>query len=150
MQHVWSILCRKSIIDPDTNIVNISESLEELELTIPELPETSSHINIPIEFELTSYWVRRGEKVPDGLVKVFDPKNEQLGEFPFNLGFKDDFTRSRTRIKFSGLVLTTEGEYKFKVGYKKEGGKKFEQVAELPLFVKFNFIKTNPITPASK
>ena len=141
MKHIWSILCRKSVIDPDNNILSISEALEELELGIPEGQKGVQAINIPIEFELTSYWIKERAAIPKGLIVVFDPKNKQLGEFSFDLGFKEKITRSRTRVKFSGLVLTTEGEYTFKVGLKHENTKKIEQVAELPLFVRFTFIK---------
>lgn len=136
MKHVWSILCRKSIVDPDTNTINISESLEEVEIFIPE-ENRNMRINVPLEFELTSYWIKEKDEVSEGIVRISDPKGKKLGEFSFDLGFRDNFTRSRTRIKFTGLVLTGDGEYKFRVGYKSSSGKIIKNVAELPLFVKW-------------
>jgi hypothetical protein len=142
MKHIWSLLCRKSVVDPDNNLLNISEALEELTVNLPAF-EKSKRVNIPMEFELTSYWIKEenDKKQYQGLLQIYDPSNEKLGEFEFDLIFKGSFRRLRTRLKISGLVLTVSGEYKFKVMY--VDGKKNTYVAEIPLFVTINPI-SNP------
>lgn len=140
LKHVWSILCSKSIIDKDTNNISIIDAFEQLSVNAKIPPEHKNNpvINIPINFELTTLWVKeeREQTVKADIeIDVFNPKGEKAKSFTNKLEVPNNLKRIRSRLKIIGFGLTTSGVYTFKVKLKEEKQDKYKIVAELPLEV---------------
>src|SRR5258708_1807292 len=83
IKHVWSLLCEKSIVNQDDNIISLISILEEVNTVItPTNPNASrpEKINIPFNFEIVSYWTKDLSDEVKMQVKtdVFDPNNKEL------------------------------------------------------------------------
>lgn len=140
MKNIWSLLCRRALIDPQTNVISLIESFEEIEIGVDK-DSKGKVINAPIDFELVSYWSKEENdpKEYSGEVKVFDPNKKIIGKFPLALDFSKS-RRLRARLQFPSLLIKSQGEYTFQVQYKvSTDSNKFISVAEVPLFVKIVF-----------
>ena len=142
MKHIWTILCKKSVTDNETNMISLFDSFEQLNVDLKVKKEDlDKPINIPIEHEIVSYWIK---DTNDSISKFFinieilDPNSKIIGTFKQEVNFPENLKRIRTRIKSAGLPLTTSGNYFFKVEYKFENEEKYKKVIEIPLEVIIN------------
>jgi len=143
VKHIWSILCKESVVNQDDNLISIYGVLEELNVSLTtknarsnKLPEK---VGIPINYEIVCLWFKKNTQElasaqieyslisPEGKELI---KNTQSMEIPVNI------RRFRSRMKISGLPLTINGDYFFKVKIKESGDKNFKLVSKLPLEVK--------------
>lgn len=146
IKHIWSILCRTSVINDETNNITLQNVFEQLSVNIKPSgsKKTPEKINIPIEYELVSLWLRFKEK---GLLKanvvidIIDPKGQKIKSFEQKLEFPTKYKRMRSRLKIKGLNLTTSGNYIYRVKIKEKGKDKYQLVADLPLEINLNKIK---------
>lgn len=149
MQHIWSVLCRTSQIDIDTNNLSISNVFEQLVVTLDQKDSEKKieSVNIPIEYEVVSLWVKETQEKKikaEIMLDIVDPHGKilksftQIGEMP------ETMKRLRTRFRIQGLGLTTSGIYKFIVKIKEEDKKDFRVVSEVPLEVILNKLHKNP------
>lgn len=151
MKHIWSILCQKSSVDKESNLISLFDCVEEISLVIDQTkaPKDDKLI-VPIEFQLVSFWVfekinKTKDNVLEMKIELLDPDKKLLGRFENKFKVKKGSTRFRSRISIKGLRITKNGRYTFKVRGKGEGEKGHKVVAELPLdlnlsykFPKFN------------
>lgn len=149
MQHIWSVLCRSSQIDIDTNNVSISNVFEQLVVTLDQKDSEKiiRSVNIPIDYEVVSLWVkeRQEKKVKaEIMIDIVDPQGKILKSFPQTGEMPEAMNRLRTRFRIQGLVLTTSGVYKFIVKVKEAGKKDFRIVSEVPLEVILSKPQKNP------
>ena len=82
MKHIWSILCKKSIIDADTNNISINESLEEITFHVSlkeelkaELKKNDAENKIDSEFDSMEKAVVRAKNIagPGDVAIIPDP-----------------------------------------------------------------------------
>ena len=148
IKHIWSVLCKESVINQDNNLIYIQGTLEELKVSLKPIKVGSGKLpeklNVPINYEIVSLWFKENRNEvgkaqieyslisPEGKELV---KNIQDMEIPVNI------RRFRSRLKISGLPVTKEGDYSFRVKIKEAGSQAFRLVSELPLEVK---IKIEP------
>lgn len=143
MKHIWSVLCKRSVIDNETNLLSLFDSLEQLTVTLDENKvENKDKVNIPIEFHLVSFWLdgnisKEREFFVD--TDLYDPNNKKLSTFSGKYQMKKGIKRFRSRIIVNGLPTTVGGDYLFKIKIKDKKSGKFKEVAELPLDVKINY-----------
>ncbi|MFC1622788.1 hypothetical protein ACFL16_00140 [Patescibacteria group bacterium] len=143
MQHIWSVLCRKSIIDSETNLLSMLDSFEELTVDLAKNYKGES-INIPLEFELVSYWVTEKQEGPESqkvLIELKNPQNEVIKKFDQLIKLKKNNQRLRACLRIKGIGLTGEGKYVIQVKHKGEKSKNYKKVSEIPFYVKFNYQK---------
>lgn len=149
VKHIWSVLCKESVINQDDNLISIHGALEEFSITItpadskaPMLPEK---LNIPVNYEIVSFWVK--EKSSE-TVKVqieyslVDPADEILFTQVQDLEIPENIKRHRSRMKIMGLPISKSGDYTFRVKKKELNSKKFELMAELPIEIKVQIEKS--------
>lgn len=145
--HIWSLLCRRSIIDQETNTLSIHDIFEQLGVDIK--PKSDSKIveqkfSIPIEFEVISFWTKDNlDDVFDGkyIIKVKNPLGKIDKEFEHDLKIGQHLKRMRTRTKIQGFTVEKSGNYIFEVGFKKNDGKTYKIVAKIPLEINLNIKK---------
>jgi hypothetical protein len=143
LKHQYTVLCRESKIDADTNSLSILDIYDSLQLQA-ELPE-DAHLNrkkddplvFPFQFEITSVFYRDDTDrryETDLEVKAFDPNGKLLGVFPAHLTLEKGMRRMRSRIRSDRIALTISGIYEFEV-YLKSDENKFKKVESVPLEV---------------
>lgn len=141
IRHIWSVLCRRSVIDTDSNNISIYDVFEQLRVDAKVKKQditSNSSVNIPLEFEIVSMWVNEDKEkgiAADVDIEVFDPNGKQVKVFPQKLELSKDIRRLRSRLKIMGLAISMSGDYIFKVKIKEKGQDNFRVVAELPLEV---------------
>jgi len=142
MKHVWSIICQKSSIDFESNLLSLFNCLEEMSLVIDrDKISEGERIIIPAEFQLVSFWtVEDSSRDNDLEIKgeLVDPAGEILNTFTNRFVIKSGTLRFRNRTNIQGLPVTKEGRYYIKV-WQKDSQNNFELVSELPIDVKINY-----------
>jgi hypothetical protein len=151
MKHIWSVLCRKSIIDSETNNISLNDVFEQLSINIDASANKSikTKINIPVEFEVVSMWLNTtGQKIFKAEMEVnfVTPEGTIINSLKQNIEVSNMARRLRTRLKSLGLGVGDSGTYTFEVKIKEYGEDKFKTVAKIPLEVIVNKKEvTNPI-----
>jgi len=141
IKNIWSIICRSSSVDIDTNIISLFEIVEEITITsnlnTPNQISERSNI-VPFPFELVSFWERFTD-VKDVLslkmkISVVNPSEEEKEQAQLSFNFPVGKKRMRVRIKVPGLSFTKYGLYTFKIYLEEDN--KFNLVQEIPLEIK--------------
>jgi len=141
IKHIWTLLCRRSVIDNETNNLSLYDILEQLTIKInvkKNSEEKIYNINIPIEYEVISFWT----KSPDisefnGELKldIVNPKGKILKFFEKPLTIPKDKRRLRSRIRISGFIADMEGIYTFRMNYRETAEDQYTKTADIPLEV---------------
>jgi len=133
IEHIWSVLCLKSIVDSDTNLISLFEIIEEL--TIQSYTETGI---TPVEFEITTCWFRENagkEKEYEYKISLITPLGKDKGGPDIQLQLKKGIQRIRSRTRFQAFPVEELGIYWFKVSLKGAKGK-YREVASIPITIK--------------
>jgi len=156
IKHIWSVLCKESIINQDDNLISIHGALEELNVSMTSMIAGSNKLpeklSVPFDYELVSFWIKENKKE---LAKVqieyslVSPEDKELFNKIQDMEIPVNIKRFRSRMKVKGLPVTKEGDYNFRVKIKEEGSDAFRLVAELPLEVKINLQKPQ-VKPQAK
>jgi len=130
------------VIDQETNNLSLSDILENLAVEVSSLEDVKGKsFNVPINYEVVSYIVKTDlSKAVSAKVElnIVDPNGKVVSTYqaPFEMPLGMD--RMRTRLRIEGLVVTTAGNYSFKISLSESGSEKFKQVAEIPFDVKIS------------
>lgn len=144
IKHIWSILCKESIINQDDNVISLNGVLEQLNSTLTPINEIQKpeKIALPLSYEIVSFWTKEVDKEVNLSIKItlVDPKGNQLEEILNNAIFPKESMRLRTRFKIQGLPVSENGIYLFKVSLRIEKNKEFKIASEIPLEVKYTIL----------
>jgi hypothetical protein len=137
IKHIWTVICQKSSVDANSNILSLFEILEKININIdPKAPnyEEGKILGIPFNFEIISYWKKTTQQSSgEGKIIILSPEKKELNSFPLEIKIPESLNSMRLIIKMDGLKFTTSGEYKVEVQQK--NGNKFDVVAEIPFEV---------------
>lgn len=141
INHIWSILCRRSVIDNETNNISLYDVLEELgiEVTVKGQAPQDLPINIPIDYEVVSMWMKDKKEIHekgDIDIEIVNPQGKVLKNIPQAVEIASGSQRLRSRMRIAGFGATGSGIYLFRVKMKQGKEKEYKTVAELPLEVK--------------
>jgi len=142
MKHIWTVLCQKSSIDIDTNLLSLFNCVEELDLVIDQTKAPKGDLVIPAEFQLVSFWTVEDPNKDNTLemkIELLDPSGKSLNKFENKFKVKKGILRFRNRTNIQGLPITDPGRYIVRIMDKKEEKKEFEVVIELPLDIKISY-----------
>lgn len=138
IKHAWTVLCRKSLIDKETNNLSINDVFERLQVNLKqEAVKNGTSFNIPIDYEIVSLLYRdtKGKKEDVNLrIDFRDPANERITKLDVSIRLKPEHLRMRYRSRIRRLSLKGGGIYTFLISIK-QGDSKYKKVAELPLEV---------------
>lgn len=141
MKHIWSVLCQKSSIDVETNLLSLFNCVEELSLTLENTEALKNNLVISTEFQLVSFWARESAETENSLEiegELIDAQGKVLNKFNNNFPVKQGVLRFRNRTNIQGLPITGPGRYLLRLKQKNEQGD-WLIVTELPLDVKINY-----------
>lgn len=142
MKHIWSVLCQKSSIDSETNLLSLFSCVEQVEIAADKIPDKQEKIVLPVQFELIGFWTIDHPEQDNSLefkVVILDPTGKELHAYTMNYQIKKGNIRFRNRVKFPNMPISGEGRYLFQISQKKAGSKKYEIESELPVDVKISY-----------
>lgn len=148
INHIWSILCKRSLLDKETNNISIFDVIEQVSIT-PHYAEpnkresfkTGKIITIPFEYELINLWERDkigGVTEAEVIIDLYDPNNKLIQSIPSKLKFDANHRRMRVNNKVIGLIVTIPGIYRFKVKIKEKNQGGYRIASEIPLEININ------------
>ncbi|MFC2052873.1 hypothetical protein ACFLV7_01045 [Chloroflexota bacterium] len=136
IEHVWTVICSKAVIDRTTNNVSLQTVLEQLEIKGEPKPDGL----VPMQFDVMSLWSRSDDNKPcEGFVRLtyVSPSGKALINIEGKINLLNT-ERFRSNIHSQGIPIGEGGRYKFKVDLQQEGEKEWSQVASIPFTVIFS------------
>ena len=135
IDHVWTVVCSRTVFDRDSGNVSIQNVLEQLSI----FAEPSPDAMLAIEFEVVSFWVRTDINVPaQGRYRlvVLTPSTQPIGTTEVEINLLDN-ERHKQRIQFQQFPAREEGRHIFRVELQLQGEDSWRQVASIPLRLVF-------------
>src|SRR3990167_10400115 len=84
IKHIWSVLCKDSVIDQTDNNIALHGVLEQLTVSVSlqDQTENVSTMGIPLDYQIVSLWQKVGKLqiVAEGEIEYIltDPKGKDL------------------------------------------------------------------------
>jgi hypothetical protein len=135
INHIWTVICSKSIIDRESNNISLSNVLEQINITRSAEFEEGKAGLIPINYELVTLWMREREDQPDRIMAKITFISSS-GPLPPANEFEVDLSqhiRTRTILRGNGLPFNEPGIYYFQIEVQKATLGDWEIVAKIPL-----------------
>jgi len=138
-QLVWSVLCRKGVLDKYTNQMSLLDVIDEVTIAPTQpIPAEAKDVFLTAEFHVVSLWMRSELSVPEVVrfrILISGPNNQaSLGpETEINLR---EFVRSRHISRFEALPFHGSGLYRFFLESYSAERNGWERLASVPLEVK--------------
>jgi len=144
IQHMWSLICERAVVDSTSNNVSLTNVLEEVQIVpSPEIEfgvgeKDKKLIVIPMVFNLVSTVKKLTASEYNGefQISVVDPDDKvlQVNANAFKIPAYN--TRFRTIASIQGFPVTVPGEYKFLIKAKENTQKEFTKLGEVLFEVK--------------
>ena len=142
MKNIWSIIASKTVIDRNSNMISLFDCIEQLNVNAnKKIVDNNKIKKLSTKFDIVSLWKDdeiSKERSGEFIIELYDPSNKKINKFENIFVMPKSMKRMRTIITFEGFPITTEGEYIFKIKFRKNKNNKYKQVSELPLEVIFN------------
>ncbi len=135
MRNIWTIVCKNSLVDRDTNSLSLLESLDQINILHQGAIEMKKIKLANFSFQVVSLWFdedSKKERVFKVLTEIIDPKHKKLKYFEQECIFPINKKRLRVITKINGFGFTTAGVYKIRIRYKLSK-KSYQKVAEIPI-----------------
>src|SRR3989344_6467803 len=126
IKHIWSVLCRESLINKDDNVISLNGVLEQLTVGLKpdrdgKLPEK---VNIPINYEIVSFWIKEvdytEEAKADIEIKLLEPGGKKIIGIIKKMIIPKNIKRFRSRMKIAGLTIVKKATIYFRVVKKRK------------------------------
>jgi hypothetical protein len=135
IEHVWSVLCSRAVVDRYSNNVSMQNVVEQISISEEPRPDAV----LGSQMDLITFWTRAGNDEPgrgESRVYVISPSGERRP----SIEQKVDLTkhaRLRNRLTIQMLKVAESGRYSFVVEYRNHGDEDWTRVASVPLQVIF-------------
>lgn len=136
IQHVWTILCRLSVVSQETNNVSLIEILEEANIPIPP-PANLGPGFVPAVVDVVTLWSRQDDNQPalgSARVLLISPSGIQLNEIVYEVDLREP-RRFRHTSRMIGLPAQDEGRYHFRLAYRLQGTDDWVDAGSLPIWI---------------
>lgn len=136
IDHVWTVVCSRAVVDRFTNNVSLQNAIEQFSIKGEPEPDAL----LPIPFEIMTLWTRSDLNVPatgSQRLTLISPSGEKMKEMVFTLNLTGKYRRFRTRAAFNGLIASEPGRYVFQVEFQETAEHDWQIVANVPLEVIF-------------
>lgn len=135
INHVWTVICSRAVVDNESNNVTLQNILEQFRIKAE--PEPDGVIGIP--FDIMTLWIRSDENVPEKAntkLILVSPSGKIIHTYETDIDLTNH-ERFRSKAKFSGLPASKSGRYLFRVAIQQEKSEEWKVVTEIPLSVNF-------------
>jgi hypothetical protein len=142
-RYVYSVLCKRGIVDQSTNLLSLIDVLEGIEAAGPARPidpatEKPETVALDLDAMLVTVWARSDLAKPEpGIVAriaVLGPDGKRVGGSGEQTLQLDAFENFRTFTTIPKLPVTHDGRYEFAVQIR--SGKGWRTVGKVPLTVR--------------
>ncbi|MDX9778987.1 MAG: hypothetical protein RBT30_02010 [Patescibacteria group bacterium] len=134
MKNIWSVVCKNSIVDGETNSLSLLETLDEITINYKEEMDWQVVKFLPLSFHVVTLWFDENDKKDRKFslsVSVIDPQGTTLNTFEQDCLIPKGSMRLRATSKITGFGFTDKGKYSIVVKYKE--AKNFIKVADIPV-----------------
>lgn len=153
-QNLWSIPCKKTIVDDQTKLISIIDIIERVifNIDINKAPAEwkdlykngsfSEPVNLQDEIIIASYWsIGTKEKGKDMILitEIEDSEKKKLSEGKLEFKTEKDSTNHRTFVKFPFFPITKSGAYTITSSLKNQSNKTVAE-STLQIMVDINFV----------
>lgn len=136
IEHVWTVLCARSIIDQSSNNISLLDIIEQINVQAPPLQEGQEGM-LPIHGELVTLWTRSAENQPcrgDARVRLVGPSGTTMHEKDYSVDLMVS-ERTRTKINIPVLAVRELGRHHFSVLLRNENDTEWHPVATVPFVI---------------
>lgn len=142
-RYVYSVLCKRGIVDQSTNLLSLIDVLEGVEAAGPVRPidpvtENPESVAIDLDAMLVTVWARSNLAKPEpGIVArtvVFGPDGKRVGGSGEQALQLETFENFRAFTTIPKLPVSQDGRYEFAVQVR--SGKGWRTVGKVPLSVR--------------
>jgi hypothetical protein len=137
MKHIWSVLCRTSSIDRETNLLSLFEVVEGIDV-FPQESEISKIKGFPFHMTVVSMWWRSDLAIGElgyECLELIAPNGDRVTALESPELEIDLQTAKRSRIRFNinGFPYVGDGIYTFVVKYREADEQEWRQVDTVPI-----------------
>ena len=144
MRYLWSTLCRRAIIDKETDLlslIDIPESITINQVVPHELPaDTKIGVVIGHTFVAVFWYGEHDEPVAE--VRLFwrtpDGERQLLGQAELNQSGKPRNSSHRVLVEIANAAYRGLGVYVLELESRSKGAKKWRQLSAYPLVIALN------------
>jgi hypothetical protein len=136
IDHVWTVVCSRAVVDQFSNNVSLEGVLEQL--TVPAVP--TEGLVLPIELHLMTLWARSDFDVPSvGQYRfVLRAPSGAVARGPFDRPVNlSEHKRVRDRVTIRGMPLDEAGRYSFEIDLRAQDDEHWVRAATIPIEVVF-------------
>ena len=137
IEHVWTVLCRSSVVDNETKRMSLLDVVEEIHIS--ERPQPKGVVRGP--FQIVSLWARRNFSKPgkgNARVSLIGPTDAQISQTQYGVDLSSpDSHRYRYRLYLDAFPARETGRYTFRVELRQEESNTWELVAAVPVELDF-------------
>lgn len=144
INHAWTVVCEKSIIDKETNNISL-DVLEQMAIRTLPFPADVKGIIFPVQMEIISLWYRGLSE--DGAkgharLRIIMPNNEEVSVTNIDIDLITSH-RQRTRSRLNGLPVPKNVSGYFYFIVEMELDHNWVEVSRIPLEVKLEETHTS-------
>jgi hypothetical protein len=144
-EHIWSVLCSKHLIEPQTNLMSLFEVVEKITIVGGEERLAHSHAEgkrgflFPVQMEVVTYWLRSNLSEPEsseGRVIVKSPEGEVVLSQEFMIDLQHEEGGYRHIVTYGVFPLSSFGTHWFVVEQRRSSKAKvpkWSREARIPL-----------------
>jgi hypothetical protein len=139
INHVWTIVCSRAVIDRDSNNLSLQNIIDQITLGGKPARELDQIEAIPMELNVITLWERADFEVSSQgteHLSLILPSGDTIisGENTINLS---ESMRFRSRAKFQNLPIKGAGRYIFRVKWRLGSKDEWQHAVDVPLWVTF-------------
>ena len=137
IQHIWTVLCQRNIVDTISNNVSLIDVFESLRIEGMAPKNSEATFIVPFPFYLVTLWGRKDPDTPcQGHARdiILNPKGKTIVEQEHEIDLTKDIRARHTR-RLEGFPVQRSGRYKCRTQIRDNKRGIWKTVSEVPLEV---------------
>ena len=137
IQHFWTVLCQRSIVDSVSNNVSLIDIFESLRIESVAQADSKAILMVPFTFYLVTLWGRKNPETPcQGRARdiILSPKGKKIVEQEHDIDLTEH-ARTRHTRRIERFPIEQSGQYKFRTQIRDNKRSIWKTVSEVPLEV---------------
>lgn len=139
IKHIWSVICRESVINQENNAMSLMNIFEGLQVGVKRDTPKNLEIDIPVQYEIVTLLKKDKKNIDERVelkITLIDPNGVIISKpITVPIVIEKGKLNHRHRLKNFGFKVTIPGEYKFIVEMKQTDNNNYEIVSTIPLEV---------------
>lgn len=144
IDHIWTVLCLRSIRDGETNNISLIDVIESLQLEVGKKGKAKGKYAVPFPLYLVTLWGRAEKNKPSrghGKDAVLSPSGEIIMENEYEIDLSV-YERYRFTRKLDVFPVQESGRYQFRTRVRDDKRDDWEVVSVVPLDVTIKMQET--------